>query len=89
MEPGRSLTADDGVERFTGRSRESIVERLTERLDARTAAPWWTRLVRRHRDAVARGKPAPDLFLYPARRTGVDPAAGDSGPRTLQPLTGR
>ncbi|MFJ4717407.1 HAD family hydrolase [Streptomyces sp. NPDC088785] len=36
---------------------------------------------------VARGKPAPDLFLYAARRTGVDPAAcavvEDSGPGVL------
>lgn len=138
-ELGWPLTADEVVERFIGRSRESIVGQIAERLGTETAALWWSLLVRRHRDAVdigldpvdglpealaaltlptcvassgshekmrhtlgrtglyahfegrihsasdvARGKPAPDLFLYAARRMGVDPAAcavvEDSGP---------
>ncbi|MGW6394200.1 HAD family hydrolase [Streptomyces sp. NPDC055103] len=138
-ELGWPLTADEVVERFIGRSKESIVGRLTERLGERTAGLWWNRLIQRHRDAVdlglepvdglpealaaltlptcvassgshekmrhtlgrtglydffagriysasevPRGKPAPDLFLYAARRMGVDPAAcavvEDSGP---------
>ncbi|MFG2332507.1 HAD family hydrolase [Streptomyces sp. NPDC048604] len=138
-ELGWPLTADEVVERFIGRSKESIVEQLTERLGAQTAGLWWSRLMERHRDAVdlgidpvdglpealaaltlptcvassgshekmrhtlgrtglydhfagriysasevPRGKPAPDLFLYAARRMGVDPAAcavvEDSGP---------
>ncbi len=138
-ELGWPITADEVVERFIGRSKESIVGQIAERLGAETAALWWSLLVRRHRDAVdtgldpvdglpealaaltlptcvassgshakmrhtlgrtglyahfegriysasevSRGKPAPDLFLYAARRMGVDPAAcavvEDSGP---------
>ncbi|MFB7343269.1 HAD family hydrolase [Streptomyces hydrogenans] len=138
-ELGWPLTADEVVERFIGRSEESIVGQIAERLGAETAALWWSRLIQRHRDAVdtgldpvdglpealaaltlptcvassgshekmrhtlgrtglyahfegrvysasevSRGKPAPDLFLYAARRMGVDPAAcavvEDSGP---------
>ncbi|MFJ6406794.1 HAD family hydrolase [Streptomyces hydrogenans] len=138
-ELGWPLTADEVVERFIGRSEESIVGQIAERLGAGTAALWWSRLIQRHRDAVdtgldpvdglpealavltlptcvassgshekmrhtlgrtglyahfegriysasevSRGKPAPDLFLYAARRMGVDPAAcavvEDSGP---------
>ncbi|MFG2983538.1 HAD family hydrolase [Streptomyces sp. NPDC048258] len=138
-ELGWPLTEDEVVERFVGRSKESIVEQLTERLGAGTAGLWWKQLIQRHRDAVdlgldpvdglpealaaltlrtcvassgshekmrhtlgrtglydhfegriysasevSRGKPAPDLFLYAARRMGVDPAAcavvEDSGP---------
>ncbi|MEU9856219.1 HAD family hydrolase [Streptomyces sp. NPDC047974] len=129
-ELGWPLTADEVVERFIGRSKESIVGQISERLGPQAAARWWSLLVRRHRDAVdtglapvdglpealaaltlptcvassgshekmrhtlgrtglyarfegrihsagdvARGKPAPDLFLYAARRMGVDPAA--------------
>ncbi|MEV7533455.1 HAD family hydrolase [Streptomyces hydrogenans] len=129
-ELGWPITADEVVERFIGRSKESIVGQIAERLGAETAALWWSLLVRRHRDAVdtgldpvdglpealaaltlptcvassgshakmrhtlgrtglyahfegriysasevSRGKPAPDLFLYAARRMGVDPAA--------------
>ncbi|MFD6363994.1 HAD family hydrolase [Streptomyces roseolus] len=37
-EPDRPLTADDAVERSIGRSKKPIVERLTERLGAQTAA---------------------------------------------------
>ncbi|MEV7239916.1 HAD-IA family hydrolase [Streptomyces sp. NPDC093248] len=127
---GWPLTTDEVVERFIGRSKESIIGQLTERLGAETAGLWWSRLIQRHREAVdlgldpvdglpealaaltvptcvassgshekmrhtlgrtglydffagriysasevARGKPAPDLFLYAARRMGVDPAA--------------
>ncbi|MFJ3098687.1 HAD family hydrolase [Streptomyces hydrogenans] len=138
-ELGWPITADEVVERFIGRSKESIVGQIAERLGAETAALWWSLLVRHHRDAVdtgldpvdglpealaaltlptcvassgshakmrhtlgrtglyahfegriysasevSRGKPAPDLFLYAARRMGVDPAAcavvEDSGP---------
>ncbi|MFB7826614.1 HAD family hydrolase [Streptomyces hydrogenans] len=138
-ELGWPITADEVVERFIGRSKESIVGQIAERLGAETAALWWSLLVQRHRDAVdtaldpvdglpealaaltlptcvassgshakmrhtlgrtglyahfegriysasevSRGKPAPDLFLYAARRMGVDPAAcavvEDSGP---------
>ncbi|MEV6353998.1 HAD family hydrolase [Streptomyces hydrogenans] len=138
-ELGWPLTADEVIERFIGRSEESIVGQIAERLGAETAALWWSRLIQRHRDAVdtgldpvdglpealaaltlptcvassgshekmrhtlgrtglyahfegriysasevSRGKPAPDLFLYAARRMGVDPAAcavvEDSGP---------
>ncbi|MFF9343852.1 MULTISPECIES: HAD family hydrolase [unclassified Streptomyces] len=138
-ELGWPLTSDEVVERFIGRSEKSIVGQIAERLGAETAALWWSRLIRRHREAVdlgldpvdglpealaaltlptcvassgshekmrhtlgrtglyghfegrvysasevSRGKPAPDLFLYAARRMGVDPAAcavvEDSGP---------
>ncbi|MFF4444506.1 HAD family hydrolase [Streptomyces sp. NPDC001502] len=129
-ELGWPLTREEVVDRFIGRSRESICEQIAQRLGEETAAVWWEQLLRRHRDAVdsgleavdglpgalaeitlpvcvassgshdkmrhtlgvtglyerfagrifsaaevARGKPAPDLFLHAARRMGVDPAA--------------
>ncbi|MGW6574453.1 HAD family hydrolase [Streptomyces sp. NPDC054945] len=129
-ELGWPLTHQDVVDRFIGRSKESICEQIAQRLGEETAALWWEQLLRRHRDAVdagleaveglpealaeitlpvcvassgshdkmrhtlgvtglherfagrvfsasevARGKPAPDLFLHAARRMGVDPAA--------------
>ncbi|MFD7031166.1 HAD family hydrolase [Streptomyces sp. NPDC059917] len=129
-ELGWPLTAEDAVDRFIGRSKESICEQIAERLGAQTAAVWWELFKQRHREAVdagleavdglpealaaitlpvcvassgshekmrhtlgvtglyerfeghvfsasevPRGKPAPDLFLYAARRMGVDPAA--------------
>ncbi|MEY2233028.1 MULTISPECIES: HAD family hydrolase [Streptomyces] len=129
-ELGWPLTPEDVVDRFIGRSKESICEQIAQRLGEETAAFWWEQLLRRHRDAVdagleavdglpealeeidlpvcvassgshdkmrhtlgvtglherfagrifsasevARGKPAPDLFLHAARRMGVDPAA--------------
>ncbi|WP_030721542.1 HAD family hydrolase [Streptomyces sp. NRRL F-2580] len=54
-ELGWPLTADEVVERFIGRSKESIVEQLAERLGVQTAALWWKRLIERHRDAVDLG----------------------------------
>lgn len=51
-ELGWALSADEVVERFIGRSRESIVEQLTERLGPDTAGFWWEQLIQRHRDAV-------------------------------------
>lgn len=54
-ELGWPLTAGDVVERFIGRSRESIIEQLTERLGAQTAALWWSQLIQRHREAVDLG----------------------------------
>ncbi|WKD30552.1 HAD family hydrolase [Streptomyces xanthophaeus] len=129
-ELGWPLTHEEAVDRFIGRSKESICEQIAQRLGQETAALWWEQLLRRHRDAVdrgleavdglpgalaeitlpvcvassgshdkmrhtlgvtglyerfagrifsaadvARGKPAPDLFLHAARRMGVDPAA--------------
>ncbi|MEU3374821.1 HAD family hydrolase [Streptomyces sp. NPDC006660] len=129
-ELGWPLTQADVVDRFIGRSRESICEQIAQRLGEETAAHWWKQLIQRHREAVdagleavdgvpealaeitlpvcvassgshekmrhtlgvtglhdrfagrvfsstevARGKPAPDLFLHAARRMGVDPAA--------------
>ncbi|MEV6579561.1 HAD family hydrolase [Streptomyces sp. NPDC051582] len=60
-ELGWPLTADEVVERFIGRAKESIVGQLTERLGAGTAGLWWKLLIERHREAV-------DL--------GLDPVAG-------------
>ncbi|MEU0315400.1 HAD family hydrolase [Nocardioides sp. NPDC006273] len=54
-ELGWPLTAGDVVERFIGRSRESIIEQLTERLGTQTASLWWSQLIQRHRDAVDLG----------------------------------
>ncbi|MEV6954391.1 HAD family hydrolase [Streptomyces sp. NPDC051183] len=51
-ELGWPLTAEEVVERFIGRAKESIVEQLTERLGAETAALWWKQLMQRHREAV-------------------------------------
>ncbi|MFB7513360.1 HAD-IA family hydrolase [Streptomyces sp. NPDC056144] len=105
-ELGWPLTADEVVERFIGRSKESIVGQLTERLDPVDGVPealaaltlpscvassgshekmrhtlgrtgLYEHFAGRIYSAteVPRGKPAPDLFLYAARRMGVDPAA--------------
>ncbi|WP_308295777.1 HAD family hydrolase [Streptomyces spororaveus] len=129
-ELGWPLTPEDAVDRFIGRSKESICEQIAQRLGPQTAALWWQELLRRHREAVdtgleavdglpgaleeitlpvcvassgshdkmrhtlgvtglyerfagrifsaaevARGKPAPDLFLHAARQMGADPAA--------------
>ncbi len=54
-ELGWPLTADEVVERFIGRSKESIVKQIAERLGAETAGLWWKELIQRHRDAVDRG----------------------------------
>ncbi|MFJ8129418.1 HAD family hydrolase [Streptomyces hydrogenans] len=54
-ELGWPITADEVVERFIGRSEESIVGQIAERLGAETAALWWRLLVQRHRDAVDTG----------------------------------
>ncbi|MFJ3610575.1 HAD family hydrolase [Streptomyces hydrogenans] len=54
-ELGWPITADEVVERFIGRSKESIVGQIAERLGAETAALWWSLLVQRHRDAVDTG----------------------------------
>ncbi len=54
-ELGWPLTADEVVERFIGRSKESIVGQIAERLGAQTAGLWWSRLIQRHRDAVDLG----------------------------------
>ena len=54
-ELGWPLTPDDVVDRFIGRSKESICERIAERLGEATAAHWWEQLVRRRRDAVDAG----------------------------------
>ncbi|MCM1948296.1 HAD family hydrolase [Streptomyces sp. G2] len=54
-ELGWPITADEVVERFIGRSKESIAGQIAERLGAETAALWWSLLVQRHRDAVDTG----------------------------------
>ncbi|MDX2297362.1 MULTISPECIES: HAD family hydrolase [Streptomyces] len=129
-ELGWPLTEAEVVDRFIGRSRESICAQIAERLGEETSRLWWDRLMCRHREEVdagleavdglpealreirlpvcvassgshekmrhtlgvtglydrfagrvfsssevARGKPAPDLFLHAARRMGVEPAA--------------
>ncbi|MFD9301835.1 HAD family hydrolase [Streptomyces sp. NPDC060048] len=132
-ELGWPLTPSEAIERFVGRSKQSIIGQITARLGDEAAGIWWERLIRRHEEAVeaeaapiegiaealdaisraglaicvasngrhekvrhaltrtglyerfagrlhtaadvARGKPAPDLFLYAAERMGVDPAA--------------
>ncbi|MFJ3913016.1 HAD family hydrolase [Streptomyces vinaceus] len=57
-ELGWPLTEDEVVERFIGRSEESIVGQIAERLGAQGARLWWKLLIQRHRDAV-------DLALEP------------------------
>ncbi|MER6677423.1 HAD family hydrolase [Streptomyces sp. NPDC000983] len=54
-ELGWPLTAEDVVDRFIGRSKESIVGQIAEQLGAGTAALWWSLLIQRHRDAVDLG----------------------------------
>ncbi|MFB7978083.1 HAD family hydrolase [Streptomyces vinaceus] len=54
-ELGWPLTEDEVVERFIGRSEESIVEQIAERIGAQSAALWWKLLIQRHRDAVDLG----------------------------------
>ncbi|MFB7055068.1 HAD family hydrolase [Streptomyces vinaceus] len=55
VELGWPLTEDEVVERFIGRSEESIVEQIAERIGAQSAALWWKLLIQRHRDAVDLG----------------------------------
>lgn len=57
-ELGWPLTEDEVVERFIGRSEESIVGQIAERLGAQGARLWWKLLIQRHREAV-------DLALEP------------------------
>ncbi|GHE50867.1 HAD family hydrolase [Streptomyces vinaceus] len=57
-ELGWPLTEDEVVERFIGRSEESIVGQIAERLGVQSARLWWKLLIQRHRDAV-------DLALEP------------------------
>lgn len=54
-ELGWPLAADEVVERFIGRAKESIVEQIAQRLGAQTAGLWWKLLIQRHRDAVDLG----------------------------------
>ncbi|MFB7787586.1 HAD family hydrolase [Streptomyces vinaceus] len=54
-ELGWPLTEDEVVERFIGRSEESIVEQIAERIGAQSAALWWKLLIQRHRDAFDLG----------------------------------
>ncbi|MCB5163944.1 HAD-IA family hydrolase [Streptomyces bambusae] len=59
-ELGWPLTAEEAVERFIGRAKESILDQITERLGAETAALWWRLLKQRHREAVDTGIDAVD-----------------------------
>ncbi|MFE1437349.1 HAD family hydrolase [Streptomyces sp. NPDC058739] len=54
-ELGWPLSAEEVVERFIGRSRESITDQIAERLGVETAGLWWSRLIQRHREAVDLG----------------------------------
>ncbi|MFF4424641.1 HAD family hydrolase [Streptomyces sp. NPDC001549] len=54
-EPGRPLTPEDVVGRSIGRSKESVCERIAQRLGEETAALRWEQFLRRHRDAVGSG----------------------------------
>ncbi|MFB7539950.1 HAD family hydrolase [Streptomyces zaomyceticus] len=54
-ELGWPLTHDEVVDRFIGRSKQSICEQIAQRLGEATAAHWWDQLVRRHREAVDAG----------------------------------
>lgn len=78
-ELGWPLTADEVVERFIGRSRESIIEQLTERLGAQTAALWWSRLIQRHRDAVDLGLDPVDGLLEALAALDVPTCVASSG----------
>ncbi|MFJ7593158.1 HAD family hydrolase [Streptomyces sp. NPDC097617] len=59
-ELGWPLTAEEVVDRFMGRSKESIREQIAQRLGEETAALWWEQLIRRHREAVDTGLEAVD-----------------------------
>lgn len=54
-ELGWPLTADEVIELFIGRAKESIVEQVAERLGTQTAGLWWKLLIQRHREAVDLG----------------------------------
>lgn len=51
-ELGWPLTQHEAIERFVGRSRQSIIEQIAARLGDETAAIWWERLIRRHEAAI-------------------------------------
>ncbi|MFE9404312.1 HAD family hydrolase [Streptomyces sp. NPDC006530] len=59
-ELGWPLTEADVIDRFIGRSRESICEQIAQRLGEETAALWWKQLVEHHREAVDAGLEAVD-----------------------------
>ncbi|WP_330334205.1 HAD family hydrolase [Streptomyces sp. NBC_00536] len=59
-ELGWPLTPDEVVERFIGRSKQSICEQIAQRLGAETADLWWEQLMLRHREAVDAGLEAVD-----------------------------
>ncbi|MER5727202.1 HAD family hydrolase [Streptomyces sp. NPDC002138] len=59
-ELGWPLTADDVIERFIGRSKESICEQIAQRLGEETAAFWWEQFMLRHRETVDAGLEAVD-----------------------------
>ncbi len=54
-ELGWPLTSAEVVDRFIGRSRESICAQIAQRLGEEAAAFWWDQLVERHRDEVDTG----------------------------------
>jgi HAD superfamily hydrolase (TIGR01509 family) len=59
-ELGWPLTQADVIDRFIGRSRESICEQIAQRLGEEIAAFWWKQLIQRHREAVDAGLEAVD-----------------------------
>ncbi|WP_328761241.1 MULTISPECIES: HAD family hydrolase [unclassified Streptomyces] len=59
-ELGWPLSQADVIDRFIGRSRESICEQIAQRLGDETAAFWWKQLIQRHREEVDAGLQAVD-----------------------------
>ncbi|MEV5944004.1 HAD family hydrolase [Streptomyces sp. NPDC051994] len=59
-ELGWPLTEADVIDRFIGRSRESICEQIAQQLGEEIAAFWWKQLIQRHREAVDAGLEAVD-----------------------------
>lgn len=59
-ELGWPLTSADVIDRFIGRSKESICEQIAEQLGEEKAAFWWDQLIQRHREAVDTGLEAVD-----------------------------
>jgi beta-phosphoglucomutase-like phosphatase (HAD superfamily) len=78
-ELGLTMTEEEVIERFVGRSPDVIVQAVEAELGHPPPDGWFEAGEQRLRERfsaseVAKGKPAPDLFLHAAARLGAEPA---------------
>ncbi|MFJ5708280.1 HAD family hydrolase [Streptomyces sp. NPDC093105] len=78
-ELGWPLTEADVVDRFIGRSRESICAQIAEQLGEETARFWWDQLMRRHREEVNAGLETVDGLPEALSEIGLPVCVASSG----------